>query len=75
MSNWFNKISGIEGERYRVVVPMDIWVDSTGNPQVDQETVYNLVKEILSTGIQLVDIRGFKEFLQLGDVKKYSNIF
>jgi len=86
MSNWFKKAQlGIdvnsgysepETVMYSAVVPIDIKITSTGNPEADQETAYNMIKQILETGSgsnsETSIHEGFRENLQLGAVHRSS---
>jgi len=74
MSNWYRKIAQLEAERYRAVIPVDLWVNATGDPKQDQELAYNTLKQILSAGSQAIPNDGFNELLSLNDINKYSDV-
>ena len=70
MANWYKKA---EAARYRAVVPMDVWIESTGDDQTDQNVAYDTIKNILNRGSQSVPNQGFNDLMQLSDVQKYSD--
>ena len=75
MPNWFerNRSEELKTTRYRAVVPVDVWIDDTGNLEADRTSAHNLIKKILNTGAESVPNKGFNDFLQINDVEKYSN--
>jgi len=86
MSNWFKKAQlGVDVDTgfresemvmYSAVVPIDIKITSTGNPETDQETAYSMIKEILANGSGsnsgTATHEGFRENLQLTAVHRSS---
>jgi len=84
MSNWFRKSQfedrdiGFDKDsqdpvRYKVMIPVNIWITPTDDQFLDQENVYNLLKGILNTGSQSVDHQGFSDSLQLNDIQTHGN--
>ncbi len=65
-------------DRYRAIIPIDVWVESTGNPQQDQERVYELLKKMMQEGMGQIQheegFNGWNELLALSDVEKYNDI-
>ena len=70
MANWYKKA---EAARYRAVVPMDVWIESTGDDQTDQNVAYDTIDKVLDSGSQSVPNQGIKHLMQLSDVQKYSD--
>ena len=70
MSNWFKKTALNPGEvRYRATFPIDIYIDSIGEPSADQEIAYNILVDIFrkSPNVQV-------DHLCLSDVKLYNDV-
>ena len=92
MGNWFKKSQNINPEdsfeepeepvqqevRYRVMFPIDIFIASTGNPEQDQEAVYNMVKTMLNEGMQKAQLvpgfEGWTDYLQYSDIKTHDQV-
>jgi len=76
MSNWFRKNESIKkialkpGEaRYRVTFPIDVYINSTGDPKADQEQVYNIIQNTLQASPNIQS-----DHLYLSDVKLYDDV-
>jgi hypothetical protein len=70
--------NGGDAVRYRLVFPIDILAFTTGNPEQDQETVYNIIRSILDKGQaaskDMPGFEGFSDYLQLSDVKPHGQV-
>jgi len=76
MSNWFKKSGKIKkialnpGQaRYRATFPVDVFIDSTGDPEADKETVYNILLNALNSSPNIQS-----DHLYLSDIKLYSDV-
>lgn len=85
MPNWFKK-SQFEDQnletpldfddspiRYRVMIPVDVWVSSTGDDSINDRNAYDILKNILERGASGVDHQGFRSLLQPSDIKTYRD--
>lgn len=70
--------SGGDSVRYRLMFPIDIYAFSTGNPEQDQDAVYNIIRTLLDKGVaaakDMPGFDGFKDYLQLSDIKTHQNV-
>jgi len=60
--------------RYRLVFPIDVFFVSTGNPEQDQEIIYEEVKNALSRGFSQSSLEGYSDYLNLSDVKTHDQV-
>ncbi len=70
--------TGGDSVRYRLMFPIDIHAFATGNPEQDQDMVYNIMRSILDKGLvaskDMPGFDGFSDYLSLGDIKTHGQV-
>jgi hypothetical protein len=78
MPNWFENKYPTETAkkiRYTASVPIDVWVQDTGDENKNQEEAYNIINEGITQGLNNTAQNGFKIQLYLSDPKRYDKVF
>jgi hypothetical protein len=55
-------------ERYRVVIPVDVWIEPSEDLELDQEKVFDLLQDGLN---KIPDVH---DLLQLQDIQLYKEL-
>lgn len=70
MSNWFRKKALEPGQvRYRALFPIDVYIQTSGDPEKDREIVYGIINRALETNPNIES-----GFLSLSDITPYNDI-
>ena len=70
--SWYKKAQSIKDKiRYRIVAPLDILIEDSGNEDFNQNQAYDKIIEILSVGVQNVETLGFDHQLYPSDIQRY----